>query len=74
MNEYEGKPFKSITKGAIDLSKFDIQKDKDSKSKKPATKKDIDNLISEMKNHLGDKVKDIKSSQMLYRQSCMFNC
>ena len=65
MNEYEGKPFKSITKGAIDLSKFDIQKDKDSKSKKPATKKDIDNLISEMKNHLGDKVKDIKSSQML---------
>ena len=65
MNEYEGKPFKSITKGAIDLSKFDIQKNKDSKSKKPATKKDIDNLISEMKNHLGDKVKDIKSSQML---------
>ena len=65
MNEYEGKPFKSITKGAIDLSKFDIQKDKGSKSKKPATKKDIDNLISEMKNHLGDKVKDIKSSQML---------
>ena len=65
MNEYEGKSFKSITKGAIDLSKFDIQKDKNSKSKKPATKKDIDNLISEMKNHLGDKVKDIKSSQML---------
>ncbi len=65
MNEYEGKSFKSITKGAIDLSKFDIKKDKDSKSKKPATKKDIDNLISEMKNHLGDKVKDIKSSQML---------
>ena len=65
MNEYEGKPFKAITKGAIDLSKFDIQKDKNSKSKKPATKKDIDNLISEMKNHLGDKVKDIKSSQML---------
>ncbi len=65
MNEYEGKSFKSITKGAIDLSKFDIQKDKNNKSKKPATKKDIDNLISEMKNHLGDKVKDIKSSQML---------
>ena len=65
MNEYEGKPFKSITKGAIDLSKFDIQKDKDSKSKKPATKKDIDKLISEMKTQLGDKVKDIKSSQML---------
>ena len=65
MSEYEGKPFKSITKGAIDLSKFDIKKDKSSKSKKPATKKDIDNLISEMKNHLGDKVKDIKSSQML---------
>ena len=65
VSECEGKPFKSITKGAIDLSKFDIQKDKDSKSKKPATKKDIDNLISEMKNHLGDKVKDIKSSQML---------
>merc|ERR1711998_598379 len=64
MSEYEGKSFKSITKGIVDLSKFDIKDEKDRK-KKPATKKDIDNLISEMKSHLGDKVKDIKSSQML---------
>merc|ERR1711904_167789 len=62
---YEGKTFKSITKGVVDLSKFDLKHDKETKKKKPATKKDIDNLISEMKNHLGDKVKDIKSSQML---------
>ncbi|MFL2815074.1 MAG: molecular chaperone HtpG [Candidatus Puniceispirillales bacterium] len=65
MSEYEGKSFKSITKGIVDLSKFDIKDEKDNKKKKPATKKDIDNLISEMKSHLGDKVKDIKSSQML---------
>ena len=65
MSEYEGKTFKSITKGIVDLSKFDVKDDKESKKKKPATKKDIDNLISEMKSHLGDKVKDIKSSQML---------
>ena len=65
VNEYEGKTFKSITKGVVDLSKFDLKDDKETKKKKPATKKDIDNLISEMKNHLGDKVKDIKSSLML---------
>ena len=31
----------------------------------PANKKEIETLISEMKSHLGEKVKDIKSSQML---------
>ena len=64
-NEYEGKGFKSITKGNADLSKFDSKEDADKKKKKPANKKEIETLISEMKSHLGEKVKDIKSSQML---------
>ena len=64
-NEYEGKGFKSITKGNADLSKFDSKEDADKKKKKPANKKEIEILISEMKSHLGEKVKDIKSSQML---------
>ena len=64
-NEYEGKGFKSITKGNADLSKFDPKDDKETKKKKPANKKEIETLISEMKSHLGEKVKDIKSSQML---------
>lgn len=64
-NEYEGKGFKSITKGNADLSKFDPKEDKETKKKKPANKKEIETLISEMKSHLGEKVKDIKSSQML---------
>ena len=64
-NEYEGKGFKSVTKGNADLSKFDTKEDKEKKKKKPANKKEIETLISEMKSHLGEKVKDIKSSQML---------
>ncbi len=64
-NEYEGKGFKSVTKGNADLSKFEPKEDKENKKKKPANKKEIETLISEMKSHLGEKVKDIKSSQML---------
>ena len=64
-NDYEGKGFKSITKGNADLSKFKPKEDKGTKKKNPANKKEIETLISEMKSHLGEKVKDIKSSQML---------
>ncbi len=64
-NDYEGKGFKSITKGNADLSKFKPKEDKETKKKNPANKKEIETLISEMKSHLGEKVKDIKSSQML---------
>ena len=32
-NEYEGKGFKSITKGNADLSKFNLKEDKESKKK-----------------------------------------
>ena len=64
-NDYEGKGFKSITKGNADLSKFKPKEDKETKKKNPANKKEIETLITEMKSHLGEKVKDIKSSQML---------
>ena len=64
-NEYEGKGFKSVTKGNADLSKFEPKEDNKNKKTKPANKKEIETLISEMKSHLGEKVKDIKSSQML---------
>jgi len=64
-NDYEGKGFKSITKGNADLSKFKPKEDKETKKKNPANKKEMETLITEMKSHLGEKVKDIKSSQML---------
>ena len=65
-NEYEGKTFKSITKGNADLSKFKVTDDKDKKKKqKPLSDKALEELISEMKSQLKGKVKDIKVSQVL---------
>ena len=54
-----------LQKGLLIYRNSIFKRIKTVKVKKPATKKDIDKLISEMKTHLGDKVKDIKSSQML---------
>ena len=65
-NEYEGKTFKSITKGNADLSKFKVTDDNDKKKKqKPLSDKALEGLISEMKSQLEGKVKDIKVSQVL---------
>ena len=65
-SEYEGKNFKSITKGNVDLSKFKLDEKNDIKKKtKSANQKDLDKLMTEMKTHLDGKVKDIKVSQVL---------
>ena len=63
--DYEGKTFKSITKGNVDLSKFkSVEKNKSDK-KEPSNEKNLEKLVTEMKSHLDGKIKDIKISQVL---------
>ena len=68
VGNFEEKPFKSATKGGADLSKVAEKKDKKDKksTKKDAKQKaSIDPLLAAFKLTLGDKVKDVRSSERL---------
>jgi len=64
---YEEKPFKSATRGGADLT--NIEGDKKKSNKKDADKKDkkpnVEPLIAAFKVALGDKVKDVRTSERL---------
>jgi molecular chaperone HtpG len=66
VGEYEGKPFKSATRGNVDLSAV---KDTDAKAKDDSETKtdtpDIAPLIARFKLALGDAVKDVRASERL---------
>jgi molecular chaperone HtpG len=75
--EFEGKKFTSITKGEIDLTKFDPKKkpskknDKES-SKKKSNKVDLTKLVEKIKNDLGDKVSNVRlSTKLVDSPSCL---
>ncbi len=61
INEYKNKKFKSITKGDIDLKKFQKTKPTDENKNSESIK----SLIIFLKSHYGDKVKDVKVSDRL---------
>jgi molecular chaperone HtpG len=69
VTEYEGKPFKSATRGAADL---DAVKQADgAKDEKPEPKAEgIDNLIALMRLTLKDAVKDVRVSDRLTDSAC----
>jgi molecular chaperone HtpG len=69
VGEYEGKPFKSATRGAADL---DAVKQADgTKDEKPEPKAEgIDNLIALMRLTLKDAVKDVRVSDRLTDSAC----
>ena len=64
ITEFEGKTFKSVTRGATDLDKIggdaDATDDKDD-----AETPELDNLIAAVKLELGDLVKDVRPSKRL---------
>lgn len=67
VGDFEGKPFKSATRGGADLDKVAKEqsgdkKDDDKDDKKPSN---IDALIAAFKVTLGDKVKDVRASERL---------
>jgi len=70
VGSYEGKEFKSVTRGGADLDniKEDAGADKDAKDKKKKAKKQapgIDELVAALKIALGEAVKDVAVSTRL---------
>ncbi|WP_120498514.1 molecular chaperone HtpG [Kiloniella sp. EL199] len=66
INEYEGKGFKSVTRGGADLNKIDSTDDTDDSAKdKEDDKAELGALLGYMKLTLEGEVKDIRSSERL---------
>ena len=64
--DYKGKPFKSITKGNLDLGKFKDSKEEEEKYETPEENNDeINNFITAMQEILKDSVHNICKSQRL---------
>lgn len=64
VTEFEGKTFKSITRGAADLDQIAAD-EKEEDSKKDAETPNIAELISSIKVELGDAIKDVRPSKRL---------
>ncbi|MFD2204629.1 molecular chaperone HtpG [Kiloniella antarctica] len=66
INEFEGKDFKSVTRGGADLGKIDGSDTADEKSEdKEDDKAEMGALLGYLKLTLEDEVKDIRSSERL---------
>ncbi|MEK9726448.1 MAG: molecular chaperone HtpG, partial [Rhodospirillaceae bacterium] len=67
VGEFEGKPFKSATRGNVDLSGVEkaATKDGEAETKKAADAPDVTPLIARFKLALGDAVKDVRASERL---------
>ena len=63
IHEFEGKPFKSITRGAADLDT--IKADADEADKDDDGAADLSKLIAAIKAELGETVKDVRPSKRL---------
>jgi molecular chaperone HtpG len=73
VTDFEGKAFRSVTRGGVDLS--DIQSDAESKEPEDSaaeaeTQSRIDSLVAYMKLSLGDAVKDVQASKRLTSSAC----
>ncbi len=62
LNEYDGKPLQSVSKGEIDLSKMEDQQEKEEQEK--AASESVD-LTERLKKVLSDKVKDVRVTTRL---------
>ncbi|MGD1876670.1 MAG: molecular chaperone HtpG [Kiloniellaceae bacterium] len=63
---YDGKPFKSVTRGGADLDKIgEADEKKDEAEKADAATPDLDALIAFVKLTLKDQVKDVRASKRL---------
>ena len=64
--EYKDLKFKSITKGDIDISKIKLEKTpSNKKTKDKINNKDLESLITYLKNCFGNEVKDVRISKRL---------
>lgn len=68
ITDYKGKPFKSVTKGNIDLSKHPLPegaKEKAAKNESAEDKHDIENLLNVLKEELKDDVGEVRATSRL---------
>ena len=65
ITEFEGKKFKSVTRGAADLDKIAGDDKAADASDDAADTPDLDELIAAIKMELGEAVKDVRSSKRL---------
>lgn len=65
VGEYEGKPFRSVTRASADLDKIKSDEKKKDKTGEAAKEGDLASLIALMKLALGDVVKDVRGSERL---------
>ena len=69
LNEYDGKSFVNIAKGELDLGDLE---DKEDKEKAEKAAKDYENLLKQMTESLGDKVKEVRvSTRLTDSPSCL---
>ena len=69
LQEYDGKSFASVAKGAVDLGKME---DKDEKQKVEKAQEEHKSLLERMKETLDKKVKDVRiSSRLTDSPSCL---
>jgi molecular chaperone HtpG len=62
LTEYSEKKLESVTKGELDLGKFE---DEEEKKEKEEVNKDYETIIGKMKETLGDQVKDVRTTNRL---------
>jgi molecular chaperone HtpG len=65
INEFEGKKFKSVTRGATNLDKISGDENADDYSGDDASSMDLNELIAAIKMELGEAVKDVRPSKRL---------
>ncbi len=62
LNEYEGKQFQDISRGALDLGDLE---DKEKQEDKEKTEKKFESLVARIKTLLGDRVKEVRTTNRL---------
>lgn len=65
IGEFDGKPFKSVTRGGADLSKIKTDDAEETEDKAEEAESSIDGLVIALKLALGEEVKDIRASDRL---------
>ncbi len=69
LSEYDGKSFVNIAKGELDLGKLE---DKEDKKKAEKAAKDYEKMLKQMKDGLGEKVKEVRvSTRLTDSPSCL---
>ena len=62
LTEFEGKPFKSVTRGELDLGSLE---DEAEKKQQEESAKAFDDLLKQMKESLGETVKEVRVTHRL---------